>query len=298
MRFVWKLLYHIRRLTGAGASAGLGAVVWWEILHFAAWLGLPQPVKWRLWPSQVAHPLHARLRGSSDLSVFEQIFIVQEYSCLRDLREPLRVLDLGANVGFTAAYFLSIFPQASLIAVEPDESNLAMCRANLSPYGERALVLPGAAWSRRATLRLIKGSFGDGREWATQVGASIGESIHPLIKERRASSEVEVQVQGWDVGSLIDINGGGIVDLVKIDIERSEIKVFGESAASWLPRVRNICIELHGRDCEEVFFAALQDFDYELERSGELTVCRNLRPRRPICEVEPVLRRIGGMESQ
>jgi FkbM family methyltransferase len=293
LRFVRKLLYHIQRLVGAGESAGFAAVVGWEVLHFAAWLGLPQPVKWRLWPRQVAHPLHARLRGSSDLSVFEQTFIVQEYSCLRDLREPLRVLDLGANVGFTAAYFLSIFPRASLIAVEPDEGNLAICRTNLLPYGERARVLPGAVWSQPATLRLIKGTFGDGREWATQVGALLGAST----KKGRASLRGEVQVQAWDVGSIIDINGGGMVDLLKIDIERAEIEVFGESAASWLPRVRNICIELHGRDCEEVFFAALWDFDYELERSGELTICRNLRPRQMVCEAGGPPRR-SGMESR
>jgi len=53
--------------------------------------------------------------------------------------------------------------------------------------------------------------------------------------------------------------------------------VFGDTARSWLPRVRNICIELHGQDCQEVFFHALKDFDYELGHSGELTVCRNLR---------------------
>ena len=69
------------------------------------------------------------------------------------------------------------------------------------------------------------------------------------------------------------------MDLLKVDIERAELTVFGESAGSWLHRVRNICIELHGKDCEEVFFSALNDFDYELEHYGELTICRNLRAR-------------------
>ena len=67
-----------------------------------------------------------------------------------------------------------------------------------------------------------------------------------------------------------------MVDLLKVDIERAELSVFGESAGLWLLKVRNICIELHGKDCEEVFFAALKDFDYELKHFGELTICRNL----------------------
>ncbi len=178
------------------------------------------------------------------------------------------MLDLGANVGFSAAYFLSVFPKARVVAVEPDERNLAVCKTNLSPYGNRVMLLHGAVWSRPAMLRLLKGTFGDGREWATQVGE--------LAEEERTSAGV----QAWDVGSLITMSGGSTVDLLKVDIERAELSVFGESAGSWLHRVRNICIELHGKDCEEVFFAALKDFDYELEHSGELTICRNLRHRK------------------
>jgi FkbM family methyltransferase len=216
------------------------------------------------------------LRGSSDLEVFDQIFIDQEYSCLRDLEEPSLVLDLGANVGFSAAYFLSLFPKARIVAVEPDERNLTICKANLSPYGDRVLLLHGAAWSRPTTLRLVRGAFADGREWATQV--------EELIEEEGTS----VGVQAWDVGSLIDMAGGRTVDLLKVDIERAELAVFGEAASSWLHRVRNICIELHGKDSEKTFFAALKDFDYELGYSGELTICRNLRPKnmpqsRPLC---------------
>jgi FkbM family methyltransferase len=201
------------------------------------------------------------------MSVFDQIFLFQEYSCLRDLKEPSLVLDLGANVGFSASYFLSVFPKARIIAVEPDERNLAICKTNLAPYGDRVMLLHGAVWSRSTTLRLLKGTFGEGREWATQVDE---------LEEDRTS----VGVQAWDVGSLIDMSGGTMVDLLKVDIERAELSVFGESACSWLHRVRNICIELHGKDCKEVFLAALKDFDYELEHSGELTICRNLRPGR------------------
>jgi FkbM family methyltransferase len=202
------------------------------------------------------------------METFDQIFICQEYSCLRELNEPSVVLDLGANVGFSAAYFLSVFPKARLLAVEPDERNVAICKVNLSPYGDRAQLLHGAVWSRPATLQVLTSTFRDGREWATQVVE--------LTEEERPSASV----QAWDVGSLIDMSGGSAVDLLKVDIERAELSVFGESAGSWLHRVRNICIELHGKDCEEVFFAALKDFDYELEHSGELTICRNLRPRK------------------
>jgi FkbM family methyltransferase len=207
-----------------------------------------------------------RLRGSSDSAVFDQIFIDEEYSCLRDLEDVRVGLDLGANVGFSSAYFLSQFPNSRFIAVEPDDRNIAICRTNLRPYGGRVRLLHGAVWSKTTTLCLSKGAFGDGREWAT--------TVHEATPEGELGS-----INAWDVSSLIEMAGGDMVDLLKIDIEGAELHVFGPEAQLWLPRVRNICIELHGKECSERFFSALARFDYDLSESGELTICRNLRPQ-------------------
>lgn len=99
----------------------------------------------------------------------------------------------------------------------------------------------GAVWSKCGKLVLSWGTFGDGREWATQVHESEGGNN-------------EATVEAWDISALLQLGGG-----------------------CWLPKVRNICIELHGADCREVFLGALQRFEYNLEFSGELTICRNLR---------------------
>jgi FkbM family methyltransferase len=193
--------------------------------------------------------------------VFHQIFVAEEYSVLRELKNVSLVLDLGANVGYSSAYFLTCFPTARVVAVEPDERNVAVCRINLTPFGSRALILHGAAWPESTRLCLSKAD--DGMEWATRVSAPI---------EGGAG-----EVQAWDMNSLIAIAGGTTIDLLKIDIEGAELVLFGDTAKQWLPQVRNICIELHGADCEEAFFNALADFEYELEYSGELTICRDLR---------------------
>ena len=207
----------------------------------------------------------ARLRDSSDMRVFNQIFVFEEYATLRDLRDVLLVFDLGANVGFSSAYFLNCFPKSRVLAVEPDGRNLAVCGINLQAYGDRAWLLHGAAWGRRMRLSLSQGNFRDGREWATQV---------------KKPHDTDVgDIQAWDVASLIEMSGGTQVDLLKVDIECAELAVFDDIATRWLPKVRNICIELHNQECEDAFFHALADFDYELEHSGELTICRNLRAK-------------------
>jgi hypothetical protein len=77
--------------------------------------------------------------------------------------------------------------------------------------------------------------------------------------------------------TLIGLSGATEIDLLKIDIEKSELELFSRNTENWLPRIRNLCIELHGADCEAVFFRALADYSYNLSRTGELTVCSDLR---------------------
>ncbi len=245
-------------------SAGWGGAVTLAIHRTRTTLGLKQPSHLKIKPHRAKYPVFARLGGSSDMSVFHQIFQQDEYACMRNISSPRLILDLGANVGYSSAYFLSCFPTAAVVAVEPDPDNFEMCCKNLAPYGDRAKVVLGAVWSKRSKLVLSRGAFGDGLEWATQVRESEGEKD-------------EATVDAWDVPSLLELAGGRDIDLLKVDIERGELQVFGDSSLSWLSKVRNICIELHGEDCREVFLNALKDFDYDLGSSGELTISCNLQ---------------------
>ena len=226
--------------------------------------GFRQPASLKLKPRRAKYPLIVRLGGSSDMDVFYQIFRFEEYACLRTISSPRFILDLGANAGYSSAYFLSCFPSAMVVAVEPDPDNFELCRKNLAPYGGRAQVILGAVWSKRCQLAFSKETFGIGREWARQVHES-------------ESKQNEATVEAWDGPGLLQLGGGKNIDLLKVDIERSELEIFGSNCSSWLPKIRNICIELHGDDCKEVFLRALENFDYKLGTFGELTICRNLR---------------------
>ena len=211
------------------------------------------------------HPLFMRL-GTSDREVLGQIFIEEEYRPMV-LSRPQAIIDLGANVGYSSAYFLSRYPSAAVLAVEPDPGNHAICVSNLAPFGGRSKTVLGAAWPESSKLALDRGAWRDGREWSTQVKSAGGEA------------SASTCVEGYDIPALIQLSGFAEIDLLKIDIEKSEIELFSRNTGRWLPRVRNICIELHGPDCEAVFFRALSDYSYDLSRSNELTICRNLRLR-------------------
>jgi FkbM family methyltransferase len=247
-------------------SAGWSAALTWIIYRAKTALGFREPLALTLKPSLAQFPVVVRLGGSTDLNVFCQIFQIREYSRLSDLSSLRLILDLGANVGYTSAYFLSAFPDATVVAVEPDPKNFGQCSGNLAPYGGRAKVVKGAVWSTSAKLAISGATMGAGWEWARRVQPVTGD-------------EKELAVEGWDIPSLMQLAGAKTIDLLKCDIEGSELELFGDNSSSWLPNVRNICIELHGADCERVFFEALKGFDYDLETSGELTMCRNLRPK-------------------
>jgi FkbM family methyltransferase len=219
--------------------------------------------------------LHLRLRrsdtklylrtDSSDYQVFRQIFVEKEYAPLDDAQMVTTIVDCGANVGYSSLYFLNRFPQARVIAIEPDPSNAKLCEQNLKHFGNRATIIRGAIWPHKARLAVIRGEYGDGEAWATQV--------RPVT----ALSESVLAVEGVEMADILRMIDGSAIDILKIDIERSEVALFGSHTEPWLEQVRNIAIELHDEECRQAFHNALNGYSFRLQSSGELTIAKNLR---------------------
>ncbi|HEY1809236.1 MAG TPA: FkbM family methyltransferase [Acidobacteriaceae bacterium] len=105
-----------------------------------------------------------------------------------------------------------------------------------------------------------------GREWAVQV--------------RKAKPGEKADVTAYSVPDLLKASHFQQIELLKIDIEGSELALFSGNPEPWLGLVRNICIELHGAECETAFLEALKDFQYETSRLGEHLLCLNLSSKR------------------
>ena len=60
---------------------------------------------------------------TSDRYAFEQIFLDDDYALPMGL-QPRFVIDGGANVGYASIYFSNRYPNADIVAVEPDPSKL------------------------------------------------------------------------------------------------------------------------------------------------------------------------------
>jgi FkbM family methyltransferase len=175
------------------------------------------------------HPVYCR-QGTSDFQVFIQIFVEREYSCVDDLREIRTIIDCGANVGYSTAYFLTRFPRAKIVSVEPDPENFGMLRRNVQPYGERVQPVSSGVWSHPATLRMSDKPYRDGQAWSQQV-CECGPN--------------ESGFQAVDMNQLIAMSDAPRIDLLKMDIEGAEAVVFSKNVDSWLDRIETLVIELH-----------------------------------------------------
>lgn len=218
---------------------------------------------WRIGSRDLKFPVSVR-GGTSDPLVFGQIFLTREYACFDDLRDVGLVVDLGANVGYSAAYFLSRFPSCFVIAVEPDAENFAALEANLSPYAGRYKALRAAVWSRNGRVHLDPATAGAHSAWGRRV-----------IEHGDATTAVDA-IDMWHVLALVNERR---ISVLKIDIEGTERDVFADDARAWLDRVDNICIELHGPACEAAVLRHLTPDAFVLSTSGELTIARRSSPR-------------------
>ena len=275
-----KLKGLLRLLSDWRSGIGLDAPYWgywsaarWHSIaltnHIRHYLGLPPRITpMELTVSGCEHPIWLRPR-TSDYSVFRQVFAELEYANFESKMEEPFVLDCGANVGLASVYFLNRFENCRVLAIEPDPDNAACCRRNLQKYGARASVVEGGVWNRRTDLVVVPSEFGAGNTW--------GIAVRP----REPDDLGLVTVEAFDVPSLMELAGAGRIDILKVDIERSELAVFGSSTDGWLNKVRNIVIELHGEDCSDVFFSALERFDYQLSHRGDLTYCLDIEQLAP-----------------
>ena len=207
--------------------------------------------KMRLTSKYLDHPVIVRPR-TSDFRVFHQIFIEREYRCLDDIEcSAGLIIDLGANVGYSSAYFLSRFPNCRTLSVEPESNNYEMLKTNVMAYGPRCRPIKAAAWWRQENLRLRETP--PGGEWAFSVEPSEEQAIQVVTIPMLAKSDR--------------------IGILKIDIEGAEGELFAHET-DWLDQTDNLAIELHSEERRDTFFEAIRPHRFHISECGELTVCR------------------------
>jgi FkbM family methyltransferase len=170
----------------------------------------------RRWDEEVTRPI---LEGDE-----------YELEPLRAAGHELRtVLDVGAHLGAFTRKVKRFWPEARVIAAEPDPESAALLRRNtaglagISIYAGAVVGRPGVS---RAHLR--QGGANDDRNAAA---SRIAEIVGPLAGDLLATAPTAV-VEARDVLELLDLHGSPEIDLLKLDCEGAEGEILERLAAA------------------------------------------------------------------
>ena len=152
----------------------------------------------------------------------KEIFIDKIYE--QQLSESPMIIDCGANIGLSIIYFKNAYPNANIVAFEPDEKNFALLQKNIDAFTFVNVILhQSAVWISNDPLQF-------------SVTGTMGSSI---VTQPNGSNTVTVQ--GFRLKDLLTKK----IDFLKIDIEGAEYAVL-KDIASALHWVQNLFIEYHG----------------------------------------------------
>jgi FkbM family methyltransferase len=224
-----------------GALAGLGLYFRTKLKSGARHIAVPG----------MAHPLYMRT-GTSDRSAFNEVIVKRWYDHPFP-GEPRFIIDAGANVGYASVRFAELYPNADIVAIEPDGENFAMLQQNVAPY-PRVRGLRCGLWPRSSEL-VIENP--EAKPWAFRVReAREGERGFPAV----------------GIAELLAEHPSRTLDLLKLDIEGAELELFSdEGCHAWLARTNMIFVELHDRikaGCTAAMEKAVSRHGFERQELG------------------------------
>ncbi len=191
--------------------------------------------------SEVNHPGGKRTfyfrKGSSDERAIKQIFVAAEYDLKHlqrrtEIREYLQqqgarglrpiIIDAGANVGASTVFFALTYPNAMIIAIEPEGRNFTLLRRNVE--GLDVQCIQGALGTTAGHVQVTDPGLG---HWGFRTKPTAGDGV-PCVTIPDLYARRPVLTFPF---------------IAKIDIEGGEAGLFDDAA--WLAETPLVIIEPH-----------------------------------------------------
>ncbi|MCD9154526.1 FkbM family methyltransferase [Aeromicrobium duanguangcaii] len=165
-----------------------------------------------------------------DLRTINEVFCRGDYAVGPDVRV---VVDVGANIGISALFFLTRNESSRVYCFEPSPINAPRLRAALAPFGDRAAISETALSDRDGVFEFN----------AEPVGRYSG-----LVAPGYARDLVNVvQVQTVNISDALDeiLQVESFIDVLKIDTEGSEEAILRSIRPDLLPKIGEMFVEVN-----------------------------------------------------
>jgi FkbM family methyltransferase len=186
------------------------------------------------------------------------------------LQEGAVVFDVGANIGMFTLFIKSIVKKSKVYAFEPIPPICDILRINSSQFGSEVAVYESglADTEKMAVLTyypgysILSGAYtnfeqdshillsGVERQSKTKCKKKreMNDRVKELFLEQTLSRKIEYNCKLTTVSNILRQEGVPRVDLLKIDVEKSEIDIMnGIDPEDW-PKIRQIVVETHAVD--------------------------------------------------
>jgi FkbM family methyltransferase len=159
-----------------------------------------------------------------------EVFVKAEYFFRASHDAPV-ILDCGANIGLATLFFKRLYPKAHVHAFEADPSTAEVLRLNV----ERNQL-------HNITISNLLLTDHEGSERFYVAAGTPGSLMMSAAASRFSSDSMEISVPAGKLSTCID----GPVDLLKLDVEGSELAVIRDLVASGkIRQVARIISEYH-----------------------------------------------------
>jgi len=211
----------------------------------------------------------------SDHSIFWQCLVLRQYNlfsfpqserlmsvyqeCVENGHTPL-IIDCGGNIGLSTVYLATMFPEAKVYVIEPDDDNFAILKSNSVAFGDRVVALKGGIWNESGHLKIVNPESG-----------SAAFRVEPTAENTREG------FRAYTIDEICKMAGVNSPLIVKIDIEGAQKNLF-QSNADWLRNTHLIMLELDDwlmpwQGTSRPFFSCISQYPFDYLITGETLFC-------------------------
>lgn len=156
------------------------------------------------------------------LNMYENIFVNQCYRFIPSNTKPV-IIDCGANIGISVLWFAKQYPDAFILAFEPDDYLFSLLKRNTNANNIMADLRNQAVWTEGKELKFSSGK---------RQNSKLSESGTTTVKGIRLKEVLAAFTR---------------IDLLKLDIEGAEYEVIRDCRDE-LHRVNYLFVECHFMD--------------------------------------------------